>query len=130
MVLTRLITEDIQDALPPMPFSFLCDRRREGSAEAGREGAWSAGAEPMAEYEAMVSRECVSWCGAIVGWLGLGCMRCDMRYATAAGFTTALIACGGVSQADSGQATVLACSRASGRGRFGGRCLADDRGWS
>lgn len=80
MVLTRLITEEIQDALPPIPFSFLCDRRREGSAEAGREGAWSAGAEPMAEYEAMVSRVCGSWCGANCGMAGLYAMRdaiCD-----------------------------------------------------
>jgi hypothetical protein len=46
-VLTRLITEDIQEAFPATPFSFLC-RRREGSAEAGREGAWSLGCGLMA----------------------------------------------------------------------------------
>jgi hypothetical protein len=48
MVLTRLITEDIHDALPATPFSFLCERRRVGSAEAGREGVCSLGAEFMA----------------------------------------------------------------------------------
>jgi hypothetical protein len=48
MVLTRFITEDIHDALPATPFSFLCDRRREGSVEAGLEGACSLGTESMA----------------------------------------------------------------------------------
>lgn len=48
MVLTRLMTEDIHDALPATPFSFLCDRRREGSVDVGLEGACSLGTEFIA----------------------------------------------------------------------------------
>lgn len=58
IVLTRLITEDSHDAFPATPFSFLCVRR-DGSVEAGREGACSLGTELIAAYEAMVCR-CIS----------------------------------------------------------------------
>jgi hypothetical protein len=54
----------------------------------------------------MVLRLCVSWLGAVVGWL-------EVFATAAAGFTTALIACRCVSLFGVvGQATVLACSLA------------------
>ena len=37
IVFTRLMTDEIQDAEPAMPFSFLCLLRAEEACDAGRE---------------------------------------------------------------------------------------------